>query len=73
MSAAKAARKPPLTWDISSLSTVTKPTIGKVCGGNVLHQPDRSDKNSWPHPVIASGRLYVRDQDILLCYDVQAK
>ena len=35
-------------------------------------QPGRSDKNSWPHPVVANGRLYVRDQDVLLCYDVGA-
>jgi len=32
-------------------------------------QPDRSQYNSWPHPVIAGGWLYLRDQDILLCYD----
>jgi outer membrane protein assembly factor BamB len=25
---------------------------------------------SWPHPVIAGGRLYLRDQNDLLCYDV---
>ncbi len=36
-------------------------------------QPDRSKENSWPHPVIAGGRLYIRDQDILLCYDVKKK
>jgi len=36
-------------------------------------QPDRSDKNSWPHPVVAGGKLYLRDQDVLLCYDVRAK
>jgi outer membrane protein assembly factor BamB len=36
-------------------------------------QPDRSSKNSWPHPVIAGGKLYLRDQDVLLCYDVKAK
>ncbi|HTL17828.1 MAG TPA: PQQ-binding-like beta-propeller repeat protein, partial [Patescibacteria group bacterium] len=35
-------------------------------------QPDRSNKNSWPHPVVAGGRLYLRDQDVLLCYDLQA-
>jgi outer membrane protein assembly factor BamB len=35
--------------------------------------PDRSDKNSWPHPVIAGGQLYLRDQDVLLCYDIKAK
>ena len=36
-------------------------------------QPDRSAKNSWPHPVIAGGRLYIRDQDVLLCYDVRGQ
>jgi outer membrane protein assembly factor BamB len=34
-------------------------------------QPNRSDKNSWPHPVVANGRLYLRDQDLLLCYDLK--
>ena len=36
-------------------------------------QPERSSKNSWPHPVVANGRLYIRDQDILFCYDVNGK
>ncbi len=36
-------------------------------------QPNRSDKNSWPHPVISGGHLYLRDQDVLLCYDVKQK
>jgi outer membrane protein assembly factor BamB len=35
--------------------------------------PDRSDRNSWPHPVVAAGKLYLRDQDVLLCYDVKGK
>ncbi len=34
-------------------------------------QPDRSDHNTWAHPVIANGKLYIADQDVLLCYDVQ--
>jgi outer membrane protein assembly factor BamB len=38
-----------------------------------FNQPDRSRLNSWPHPVIANGKLYIRDQDVLLCYDVKAK
>jgi outer membrane protein assembly factor BamB len=25
----------------------------------------------WTHPVVANGRLYLRDQDLLFCYDVQ--
>jgi outer membrane protein assembly factor BamB len=33
--------------------------------------PDRSKENSWPHPVVAGGRLYVRDQDVLLSYNVR--
>jgi len=33
-------------------------------------QPHRSAKNSWPHPVVAGGRLYIRDQEVLLCFDV---
>ena len=36
-------------------------------------QPDRSKTNSWAHPVIFGGKLYLRDQDVLLCYDVKAK
>jgi len=35
--------------------------------------PFRSDKNSWTHPVISGGKLYLCDQDVLLCYDVKAK
>ncbi len=38
-----------------------------------FEQPDRSDKPAWAHPVIANGKLYIRDQDVLLCYDVKAK
>lgn len=38
-----------------------------------FNQPDRSKDNSWPHPVIAGGSLYIRDQDILLCYDVKMR
>ncbi len=35
-------------------------------------QPDRSKVSAWSHPVVAGGRLYLRDWDILLCYDVKA-
>jgi outer membrane protein assembly factor BamB len=30
-----------------------------------------SDNNSWNHPVIAGGRLYLREKDVLWCYDVK--
>ncbi|MGV3724215.1 MAG: PQQ-binding-like beta-propeller repeat protein [Actinomycetota bacterium] len=32
---------------------------------------DRSGKTAWPHPVVTGGRLYLRDQGALLCYDVK--
>ena len=39
----------------------------------VLKQPHRSKRSAWAHPVISGGKLYLRDQDTLLCYDVKAK
>ena len=36
-------------------------------------QPDRTRQPAWAHPVVANGKLYIRDQDTLLCYDVKAK
>ncbi|PQO39556.1 serine/threonine protein kinase [Bremerella cremea] len=35
-------------------------------------QPDRTSKPAWAHPVIANGKLYIRDQGTLYCYDVKA-
>ncbi len=29
------------------------------------------DNNVWTHPVVANGRLYLRDQELLFCYDVK--
>jgi hypothetical protein len=45
---------------------------GYVGRGRFL-QPDRMESPAWTHPVIANGKLYIRDQDLLLCYDVAAK
>jgi len=36
-------------------------------------QPDRAKEMAWPHPVLAGGRLYLRDQNMLFCYDVLGK
>jgi outer membrane protein assembly factor BamB len=36
-------------------------------------QPDRGRSPAWAHPVVANGKMYIRDQDVLLCYDVKAK
>jgi prepilin-type processing-associated H-X9-DG protein len=36
-----------------------------------FEQPKRSGSSAWSHPVIANGRLYLRDQGLLLCYDLK--
>ena len=36
-----------------------------------FNQPERTDKPAWAHPVIANGKLYIRDQDTLFCYGVK--
>lgn len=38
-----------------------------------FEQPDRSSSPAWAHPVVANGKLYIRDQGLLFCYDVSAK
>lgn len=36
-----------------------------------FQQPDRTRLPAWAHPVVANGKLYVRDQDVLFCYNVK--
>jgi outer membrane protein assembly factor BamB len=36
-------------------------------------QPERGREKAWPHPVIAGGKLYLRDGDKLFCYEVSEK
>jgi outer membrane protein assembly factor BamB len=41
-----------------------------------LKLPKESEKRRpsgglWTHPVIANGRLYIRDQELLYCYDLK--
>ncbi len=36
------------------------------------NQPDRGRAKAWAYPVVANGRLYVRDLGSLWCYDVKA-
>ncbi len=38
-----------------------------------FEQADHSRTPAWAHPVIATGELHLRDQDVLFCYDVKAK
>jgi hypothetical protein len=32
----------------------------------------KSYPQSWPHPVIVDGKLYIRDQTVMYCYNVKA-
>jgi len=32
--------------------------------------PEYQEKQSWAHPVISGGRLYLREQDKLMCYEL---
>ncbi|HZT78946.1 MAG TPA: PQQ-binding-like beta-propeller repeat protein [Gemmataceae bacterium] len=32
-----------------------------------------SDHNSWAHPVVVGGKLYLREKDVIWCYDVKKK
>ncbi|MGK0188031.1 MAG: outer membrane protein assembly factor BamB [Verrucomicrobiales bacterium] len=34
-------------------------------------KPAFKDRESWAHPVVANGRLYLREQDKLMCYDLR--
>jgi hypothetical protein len=34
--------------------------------------PDSTAKPGWAHPVIANGKLFLRDQEKLHCYDLKA-
>jgi len=31
----------------------------------------KKEGSIWTHPVVANGRLYLRDQDLIFCYDVR--
>jgi outer membrane protein assembly factor BamB len=35
------------------------------------NQPDRGKAQAWAYPVVADGRLFVRDLGSLWCYDVK--
>jgi alcohol dehydrogenase (cytochrome c) len=50
-----------------------EPTLKEYLERGRFDQPDRTNLPAWAHPVVANGKLYIRDQDLLLCYDVKAK
>ncbi|HEX2971494.1 MAG TPA: PQQ-binding-like beta-propeller repeat protein, partial [Tepidisphaeraceae bacterium] len=53
--------------------TLIEPSPREYLERGRFEQPDRSESPAWAHPVIANGKLYIRDQDVLLCYNIKAK
>jgi outer membrane protein assembly factor BamB len=47
------------------LGRFTIPAESKIPRGN--------GRKMWTHPVVANGRLYLRDLDLLFCFDISAK
>lgn len=66
---------------LDGMMLITRSEQGKVCLVKIspeaaevvseFNQPDRTDKPSWAHPVVADGKFYLRDQDLLQCYDLK--
>jgi outer membrane protein assembly factor BamB len=43
----------------------------KYVSAGRFDQPSRGNGPAWAHPALADGRLYLRDDDVLLCFNVQ--
>ncbi len=54
----------------SAVALVEATSKGYVETGRFM-QPDKGSNPAWPYPVVSNGRLLLRDQDILLCYDIK--
>lgn len=52
------------------LALPSRDAYTEVSGFKVPHSGDRP---SWSHPVIAGGKLFLREGDYLLCYDLRKK
>jgi outer membrane protein assembly factor BamB len=50
---------------------LVEPNSAKYVEHGRFEPPAKSALFSWPHPVIANGKLYLRDQQYLFCYDVK--
>jgi outer membrane protein assembly factor BamB len=57
----------------SGTMTLLEPSPTEYIEKGRFEQPNRSRAKAWSYPVIANGKLYLRDQDVLFCYDVKAK
>ena len=62
--------------DTGDVALIAASTEGWEEHGRFTLDPQSENRSSrgriWTHPVIANGRLYLRDQELLYCYDVSA-
>ena len=49
-----------------------EPSEEKLIVRGRFEQPNRSSVPAWAHPVAANGKLYIRDQGLMLCYNIKA-
>lgn len=54
-----------------SVMALVKANPDKVEVVSKFKLPYESGKPSWPHPVICNGKLYIRDMDVLMVFDVK--
>jgi outer membrane protein assembly factor BamB len=53
------------------ITALVEPTPAEYRERGRFTQPDRSKRPCRAYPVVAGGRLYLRDDDVLLCYNVK--
>ncbi len=53
--------------------TLAKADPGQFVEVASFQIPGSGDRPSWAHPVILDGRLYLREGDSILCYDIQQR
>ena len=58
--------------DKGTVALIKATTDGYQETGNFI-QPDFGKPKTWAHPVVSGKKLYLRDQDMLLCYDIGAE
>ncbi|HZY86219.1 MAG TPA: PQQ-binding-like beta-propeller repeat protein [Gemmataceae bacterium] len=59
-------------YDNGVVSLVEASPAGGYKESGSFHVPKTSGP-SWAHPVVSGGRLYLREGDMLYCYDVRAR
>jgi outer membrane protein assembly factor BamB len=77
---ARSVGKGTLTYADGNLYLVSENNIVGLAEANPSAYIEKSrfeiadqGRNSWSHPVICDGKLYIRNQGVLACYDIKAK